>query len=64
MAVAGFVLKAVKHGRYALFHDCGLGKTIQQLEIARIICERENSKALILCPLAVSHLLSVKTNRL
>lgn len=48
------VEKAILHGRYALFHDCGLGKTFQQLEIARLICEEENGRAIILCPLAVS----------
>ena len=28
------VKRALKHGKYALFEDCGLGKTIQQLEWA------------------------------
>ena len=31
---------AVKKGRCALFEECGLGKTIQQLEIARQIVGR------------------------
>ena len=47
------VAKAVKIGRYALFEDCGLGKTFQQLEWARIIAKKTNSKVIILCPLAV-----------
>jgi DNA modification methylase/superfamily II DNA or RNA helicase len=41
---------AVKRGRAALFEDCGLGKTLQQLEWARLIGKR----TLILAPLAVS----------
>lgn len=48
------VIKSIESGRFALFHDCGLGKTFQQLETAKLICENENGKALILCPLAVS----------
>lgn len=45
---------ALKKGRCALFLDTGLGKTICQLEFANQICKRENGKALILAPLAVS----------
>jgi DNA modification methylase/superfamily II DNA or RNA helicase len=41
---------AVKRGRAALFEDCGLGKTIQQLEWARLVDEN----TLIVAPLAVS----------
>lgn len=44
---------AIKGGRRALFESFGLGKTIQQLEICRIITEREGGKALIICPLGV-----------
>jgi len=44
---------AIKGGRRALFESFGLGKTIQQLEICRIITEREGGKALIVCPLGV-----------
>jgi len=48
------VEKAVKMGRYAVFADCGLGKTLMQLEWARIISERTQMPVLILCPLAVA----------
>lgn len=41
-------------GRSALFEDCGLGKTIQQLEWARIVHEKTGGNVLILAPLAVS----------
>ena len=44
---------AIKGGRRALFESFGLGKTIQQLEICRIITEKEGGKALIICPLGV-----------
>jgi len=42
---------AIGRGRSALFEDCGLGKTFQQLEWARIISKKA---ALIVTPLAVS----------
>lgn len=45
---------ALKKGRCALFLDTGLGKTICQLEFANRVCKKENGKALILAPLAVS----------
>lgn len=45
---------ALKKGKAALFEDCGLGKTIQQLEWCRIIAEHTNRPCLILAPLAVS----------
>ena len=45
---------ALKKGRCALFLDTGLGKTICQLEFANQVCKKENGKALILAPLAVS----------
>lgn len=41
---------AVDRGRAALFEDCGLGKTIQQVEWARLIADR----ALIVAPLSVA----------
>jgi len=44
---------AIKGGRRALFESFGLGKTLQQLEIHRIIIDREGGKALIVCPLGV-----------
>jgi DNA modification methylase len=46
---------AVKNGRAALFEDCGLGKTAQQLEWARQVSHHTNAPVLILTPLAVAH---------
>lgn len=46
---------ALRRGRAALFSDCGLGKTISQLEWARCICTRTGGNVLILAPLAVTH---------
>ena len=45
---------AVKQGRCALFEDCGLGKTLQQLEWARQVVAHTGGRVLILCPLAVA----------
>lgn len=48
------VKRALKAGKYALFFDCGLGKTIMQLEWARQVTNHTNKPVLILCPLAVA----------
>ena len=48
------VQRALKAGKYAIFADCGLGKTLMQLEWARNIASKFNKPVLILCPLAVS----------
>jgi hypothetical protein len=45
---------ALRRGRAALFQDCGLGKTPQQLEWARVIAEKTGKPVLILAPLAVA----------
>lgn len=45
---------AVRTGRAALFEDCGLGKTLQQLEWARQVCAHTGGSVLILTPLAVA----------
>lgn len=45
---------AIRQGRCALFEECGLGKTIQQLEWARQVCEHSGGNVLILAPLAVA----------
>jgi hypothetical protein len=45
---------SLRKGRACLFEDCGLGKTIQQLDWAQKILEHENKPILILAPLAVS----------
>lgn len=47
------VSEALKKGKYALFEDCGLGKTIQQMEWARHIVKYTNKPVLIIAPLAV-----------
>ena len=44
---------ALKKGRFALFEDCGLGKTIQQLSWAEAVYNYTNMPVLILAPLAV-----------
>ncbi len=48
------VKRALKAGKYAIFADCGLGKTLMQLEWAHRVSERTNKPVLILAPLAVS----------
>lgn len=45
---------AVRQGRAALFEDCGLGKTAQQLEWARQVALHTNAPVLLLTPLAVA----------
>lgn len=47
------VKRALQAGKFALFEDCGLGKTIQQLEWAKQVCTRVNKPVLILAPLGV-----------
>ena len=44
---------ALRKGRAALFEDCGLGKTIQQLEWARFITSHTGLPVLVFAPLAV-----------
>jgi CRISPR/Cas system-associated endonuclease/helicase Cas3 len=48
------IKKALKSGKYAIFADCGLGKTLMQLEWAYRVSEYTNKPVLILAPLAVS----------
>lgn len=45
---------ALKKGRAALFEDCGLGKTLQQLEWAQSVCNYTERPVLIVAPLAVA----------
>jgi DNA modification methylase len=47
------VLWALRGGRRALFESFGLGKTVQQLEIMRVIGEEEQGRQLIIAPLGV-----------
>ncbi len=44
---------ALKAGKFAIFADCGLGKTLMQLEWAYQVSNRTNKRVLILAPLVV-----------
>ncbi len=48
------VKRALKAAKYAIFADCGLGKTLMQLEWANHVMKFTNMPGLILTPLAVS----------
>src|SRR5688572_21375348 len=48
------VQKALLFGRYALFEECGLGKTLQQVEWAHHVVKHTGKPVLILAPLAVA----------
>jgi DNA modification methylase/superfamily II DNA or RNA helicase len=48
------VRRALKAGKYAIFADCGLGKTLMQLEWAHQVTIKTKKPVLILCPLAVA----------
>ena len=48
------VLRALQAGKYAIFADCGLGKTLMQLEWANQVSKHTEKPVLILAPLAVS----------
>lgn len=48
------VKRALKAGKYAIFADCGLGKTLMQLEWAKQVNKQTNKPVLILAPFAVS----------
>ena len=48
------VRKALKKGRFAIFADCGLGKTLMQLSWADQVAKKTNKPVLILAPLAVT----------
>jgi len=47
------VSRALKAGKYAIFADCGLGKTLMQLEWAYQVTKNTNKRVLILAPLVV-----------
>jgi len=44
---------ALQKGRFAIFADCGLGKTLMQLSWAEAVYNQTNQPVLILAPLAV-----------
>jgi len=48
------VKRALRKGKYAVFADCGLGKTIMQLEWSRLVVETTDMPVIILAPLAVA----------
>ncbi len=48
------VSRALLAGKYAIFADCGLGKTLMQLEWANQVNKKTNKPVLILAPLAVA----------
>jgi len=48
------VKRALKAGKYAIFADCGLGKTLMQLEWANKVSKHTDKPVLILAPLAVA----------
>ena len=45
---------AVQKGRAALFQDCGLGKTHQEIEWSKIIAEKTKGRVLVVAPLSVN----------
>jgi DNA modification methylase len=47
------VKRALAAGKFAMFEDCGLGKTVQQLEWSQKVIDHINMPVLILAPLAV-----------
>ena len=47
------IVWALKGGKRALFSSFGLGKTLAQLEMARLTVKHKGGKALIICPLGV-----------
>lgn len=47
------VSRNLEKGKHAVFADCGLGKTVMELETATQTVRHTNKKALILAPLAV-----------
>jgi len=47
------VKRALKKGRFALFEDCGLGKSIQQLEWAKQVVTHTQKPVIIFAPLGV-----------
>jgi superfamily II DNA or RNA helicase len=47
------VKRALNAGKYSIFADCGLGKTLMQLEWANQVNRKTNKRVLILAPLAV-----------
>lgn len=57
------VKRALKAGKYAVFADCGLGKTFMQLEWAYRVSIHTGGPVLILAPLAVTWQTSDEANK-
>lgn len=51
---AAMVDWSLRKGRAALFEDCGLGKTVQELVFAENVVRKTNGRVLIAAPLAVA----------
>ena len=47
------IKRALTQGKYALFEDCGLGKTFQQLEWADKVAKHTGKPVIIFAPLGV-----------
>lgn len=45
---------ACRKGRSAMWEGCGLGKTLQQLDWSRLVCDETGGSVLVLAPLAVA----------
>ena len=58
------VRRALELGSCALFEDCGMGKTIQELEWARHVFSETGKSVLIFAPLAVGHQMVAEGNRI
>jgi DNA modification methylase len=54
----------LRGGHRALFSSFGLGKTVTQLEVMRLVLKHEPGKALIIAPLAVVHVFQDDAQRL
>ena len=48
------ISRACRKGRYGIFADTGLGKTLIQLSVAQNIIQKTNGRVIILTPLAVA----------
>ena len=52
--------RSLELGSCALFEDCGMGKTIQEMEWSKHINVRTGKPVLIFAPLAVGHQMVVR----
>jgi superfamily II DNA or RNA helicase len=48
------IRRALASARYAIFADCGLGKTLIELAWCQSLIESKDLRALVICPLAVA----------